>query len=126
MLFKKLTFGIMFQPRILKLCSNFRLEHRAYAFAFSSLSVQESFAQISQRVEDASKLRTEKTPRLQGDVRLVVVSKTKPLEALKEAYDSGARSFGENYIQEMCEKAPLMPDDCRWHFIGHLQSNKVL
>lgn len=57
--------------------------------------------------------------------RLVAVSKTKPAEALKEAYDAGQRTFGENYVQEMVDKAPQLPADIRWHFIGHLQSNKV-
>merc|ERR1719231_779085 len=56
---------------------------------------------------------------------LVAVSKTKPLELLQAAYDAGQRSFGENYAQELIEKAPLMPSDVRWHFIGHLQSNKA-
>lgn len=57
--------------------------------------------------------------------RLVAVSKTKPLEALQEAYQAGQRSFGENYVQEIIEKAPQMPEDVSWHFIGHLQSNKA-
>mmetsp|Transcript_104508 Transcript_104508/g.184350 ORF Transcript_104508/g.184350 Transcript_104508/m.184350 type:complete len:277 (+) Transcript_104508:39-869(+) len=58
-------------------------------------------------------------------VRLVAVSKTKPVELLQEAYASGHRHFGENYVQELVEKAPLMPDDVEWHFIGKLQTNKV-
>eukprot|EP00241_Pyramimonas_parkeae_P011121 CAMPEP_0114238772 /NCGR_PEP_ID=MMETSP0058-20121206/8099_1 /TAXON_ID=36894 /ORGANISM="Pyramimonas parkeae, CCMP726" /LENGTH=236 /DNA_ID=CAMNT_0001350897 /DNA_START=119 /DNA_END=829 /DNA_ORIENTATION=+ len=57
--------------------------------------------------------------------RLVAVSKTKPVEALKEAYSAGQRVFGENYVQEIVEKAPMMPEDTTWHFIGHLQSNKA-
>mmetsp|Transcript_9469 Transcript_9469/g.27036 ORF Transcript_9469/g.27036 Transcript_9469/m.27036 type:complete len:249 (+) Transcript_9469:193-939(+) len=57
--------------------------------------------------------------------RLVAVSKTKPVEMLKEAYDAGQRVFGENYVQEIVEKAPQLPEDIQWHFIGHLQSNKV-
>eukprot|EP00128_Syssomonas_multiformis_P008987 Colp12_sorted_trinity150504_noHs@36230 len=56
--------------------------------------------------------------------RLVAVSKTKPVEALKEVYDQGHRHFGENYVQELLEKAPQLPEDIEWHFIGHLQSNK--
>ena len=56
---------------------------------------------------------------------LVAVSKTKPVELLREAYDAGQRDFGENYVQEVIDKAPLLPADIRWHFIGHLQSNKV-
>ena len=57
--------------------------------------------------------------------RLVAVSKTKPVEALREAYDMGQRIFGENYVQEAVDKAPELPADIQWHFIGHLQSNKV-
>ncbi len=56
---------------------------------------------------------------------LVAVSKTKSAEAIKEAYDSGQKIFGENYVQELCEKAAQLPKDIQWHFIGHLQSNKV-
>lgn len=57
--------------------------------------------------------------------RLVAVSKTKPAELIQEAYDAGHRVFGENYVQELANKVPLLPDDIQWHFIGHLQSNKV-
>ncbi|KAL4457402.1 hypothetical protein ABPG75_012267 [Micractinium tetrahymenae] len=57
--------------------------------------------------------------------RLVAVSKTKPAEAVQEAYEAGHRVFGENYVQELVDKAPQLPADCAWHFIGHLQSNKV-
>lgn len=56
---------------------------------------------------------------------LVAVSKTKPVEAIQELYDLGHRDFGENYVQEMVEKQAQLPGDIRWHFIGHLQSNKV-
>ena len=56
---------------------------------------------------------------------LVAVSKTKPIEAIKELYDLGHRDFGENYVQELTEKQHRLPQDIRWHFIGHLQSNKV-
>ena len=57
--------------------------------------------------------------------RLVAVSKTKPVEDIKALYDLGQRDFGENYVQELTEKAEQLPKDIRWHFIGHLQSNKV-
>eukprot|EP00873_Tetraselmis_striata_P038287 jgi/Tetstr1/458551/TSEL_044954.t1 len=57
--------------------------------------------------------------------RLVAVSKTKPVELLQEVYDAGHRVFGENYVQELVDKAPLMPADVQWHFVGHLQSNKA-
>lgn len=58
-------------------------------------------------------------------VTLVAVSKTKPMEMIAEAYEAGQRDFGENYVQELEEKAAGLPKDIRWHFIGHLQSNKV-
>ena len=58
-------------------------------------------------------------------VTLVAVSKTKPASDILELYDLGQRDFGENYVQELAEKHLLLPNDIRWHFIGHLQSNKV-
>ena len=58
-------------------------------------------------------------------VQLVAVSKTKPIEEVLELYDLGQRDFGENYVQELVEKAAALPKDIRWHFIGHLQTNKV-
>ena len=58
-------------------------------------------------------------------VRLIAVSKTKPIEAIMEAYNAGQRVFGENYVQEISEKQPALPSDIEWHFIGHLQSNKA-
>ncbi len=57
--------------------------------------------------------------------QLVAVSKTKPAESIQALYDAGQRIFGENYVQEMVEKEGLLPKDIQWHFIGHLQSNKV-
>ncbi|HTO35420.1 MAG TPA: YggS family pyridoxal phosphate-dependent enzyme [Flavobacterium sp.] len=62
---------------------------------------------------------------LSENVTLVAVSKTKPVSDLMEAYNAGQRIFGENYVQELVDKQPLLPDDVEWHFIGHLQSNKV-
>jgi pyridoxal phosphate enzyme (YggS family) len=60
----------------------------------------------------------------QRQPRLVAVSKTKPVSLLQEAYDAGQRVFGENYVQELVDKQPQLPDDIQWHFIGHLQSKK--
>lgn len=62
---------------------------------------------------------------LPGGVELVAVSKFHPLEALREAYDAGQRIFGESRQQELLQKISHMPSDVRWHFIGHLQTNKV-
>lgn len=58
-------------------------------------------------------------------VTLVAVSKTKPVEDIKELYAAGQRDFGENYVQELLDKEAKLPKDIHWHFIGHLQSNKV-
>jgi pyridoxal phosphate enzyme (YggS family) len=60
-----------------------------------------------------------------SSVTLVAVSKTKPNEAILEAYNSGQKDFGENYVQELVDKHEQLPKDINWHFIGHLQSNKV-
>jgi len=60
-----------------------------------------------------------------SEVELVAVSKTKPMEAIQEAYDGGQRVFGENKVQEMVDKHEQLPKDIEWHMIGHLQSNKV-
>jgi PLP dependent protein len=60
-----------------------------------------------------------------ANATLVAVSKTKPVDAIRELYDLGHRDFGENYVQELVDKQAQLPSDIRWHFIGHLQSNKV-
>lgn len=71
--------------------------------------------------ENLKKIKAE----LPANVTLIAVSKTKPVELIKEAYDAGQRDFGENYIQELEDKHKQLPTDIRWHAIGHLQSNKV-
>lgn len=63
--------------------------------------------------------------RLPGGVKLVAVSKTKPVSDIMEAYNTGQRYFGENRVQELLGKKDLLPSDIKWHLIGHLQSNKV-
>ena len=60
-----------------------------------------------------------------SEVTLIAVSKTKPVDMLREVYDAGARDFGENKVQEICEKYDKLPSDIKWHMIGHLQRNKV-
>lgn len=59
------------------------------------------------------------------EITLVAVSKTKPIEDIQALYEIGVRDFGENKIQEMCDKYAKLPKDIRWHMIGHVQSNKV-
>lgn len=72
---------------------------------------------------------SEEIERLQGEmpegVTLVAVSKFHPAEAVKEAYEAGQRYFGESRVQELLAKIPQLPSDIKWHFIGHLQTNKV-
>lgn len=82
--------------------------------------ITENLAAIQRRVDAVPSPSSSSTK-----VRLVAVSKTKPAGDVLAAYESGHRDFGENYIQELVEKAPLLPADIRWRFIGHLQSNKV-
>ncbi|HEY9361669.1 MAG TPA: YggS family pyridoxal phosphate-dependent enzyme, partial [Chitinophagaceae bacterium] len=60
-----------------------------------------------------------------NNVTLVAVSKIQPVTAINELYEMGHRDFGENYVQELVEKKDKLPGDIRWHFIGHLQTNKV-
>ncbi|MFD2933233.1 YggS family pyridoxal phosphate-dependent enzyme [Spirosoma flavum] len=62
---------------------------------------------------------------LPDKAKLIAVTKTKPVELLREAYDAGCRRFGENKVQEMADKQPQLPADVEWHLIGHLQTNKV-
>ena len=59
------------------------------------------------------------------DAKLIAVSKTRTIEEILEAYESGIRDFGENHVQELVKKRELLPKDIRWHMIGHLQTNKV-
>lgn len=83
--------------------------------------IKDNILNINQKIADACKNAGRDT----SEVSLITVSKTKPLEQLKEAYAAGSRDFGENKVQEMLDKIPHMPSDVRWHMIGHLQRNKV-
>lgn len=76
-------------------------------------------------VETTIQTACNKSSRRRSEVTLIAVSKTKPVEMLKEAYDAGVRDFGENKVQEICDKYEQLPGDIRWHMIGHLQRNKV-
>lgn len=76
-------------------------------------------------VEDKIRNACERAGRDPKEVTLICVSKTKPMEMIQEAYDYGKREFGENKAQEMRDKHDAMPEDIKWHFIGHLQTNKV-
>jgi hypothetical protein len=80
-----------------------------------------SYQSVKERVSDAA-ARSGRDP---GEIALVAVSKTKTVEEIMSVYEQGHRDFGENRAQELATKAPLLPDDIRWHFVGSLQSNKT-
>ena len=77
------------------------------------------------KVEDNVDAACGKAGRSRDEVTLIAVSKTKPVEMLSTIYNQGIRDFGENKVQEMCDKMEQLPSDIRWHMIGHLQTNKV-
>lgn len=83
--------------------------------------IAENIRSVEQRIQAACA----RAGRRRDEVTLICVTKTMPVTDLQEAYDEGQRNFGENRVQEITEKYPLLPDDIRWHMIGHLQRNKV-
>ena len=83
--------------------------------------LKENLELVESRIREACR----KAGRSREDVTLIAVSKTKPVEMLREAYDLGIRVFGENKVQEIRDKYDQMPEDTQWHMIGHLQTNKV-
>jgi hypothetical protein len=87
------------------------------------MSIRDRLAEVRARIDAAAGA----AGRRPEDVKLIAVSKTKPPEAIREAYAAGQRAFGENYAQELVAKAEALGDlpGIEWHFIGHLQTNKV-
>ena len=83
--------------------------------------LKENLKTVEEHVQEACK----RAGRSREEVTLIAVSKTKPLEMLHEIYGEGVRDFGENKVQELCDKMEQLPSDIRWHMIGHLQRNKV-
>ena len=83
--------------------------------------IQEQMTYVQEKIREACG-RVSRNPE---EVTLIAVSKTKPVEMLLEAYEAGARDFGENKVQELVQKRPMLPEDARFHMIGHLQTNKV-
>ncbi|MDD7023975.1 MAG: YggS family pyridoxal phosphate-dependent enzyme [Oscillospiraceae bacterium] len=83
--------------------------------------VRENLKEVEEHIQEACRASS----RSRDEVTLIAVSKTKPVSMLMEAYDSGIRVFGENKVQELCDKYEEMPKDIQWHMIGHLQTNKV-
>ena len=85
------------------------------------MSLKENLEEVRNNILEAA-ARSHRNPE---DITLIAVSKTKPVEMIREVYDLGVRDFGENKVQELVEKYDKLPDDIRWHLIGHLQTNKV-
>lgn len=85
------------------------------------MSLKENLENVEKEIEES----IERGNRAKGDVKLIAVSKTKPISDIEEVYALGMRDFGENKVQELCEKEASLPADIRWHLIGHLQTNKV-
>ena len=85
------------------------------------MSLKDNIADVEARICAAC----ERAGRDRSEVCLIAVTKTHPVDMLKEAYDLGLHVFGENKVQELTSKIPLLPDDISWHMIGHLQRNKV-
>lgn len=83
--------------------------------------IKENLEEVEKRIQAVC----ERAGRKREEITLIAVSKTKPIEDLKEAYDLGVRIFGENKVQELTEKYEALPEDIQWHMIGHLQTNKV-
>ena len=83
--------------------------------------LKENLEEVEKNIQEACR----RSGRDRRDVTLVAVSKTKPAEMVQEAYDLGQRDFGENKVQELTAKCQVLPEDIRWHLIGHLQTNKV-
>ncbi len=82
-------------------------------------------AENLRQVEEQIQAACGRAGRKREEVTLIAVSKTKPVSMLTEIYESGIRDFGENKVQELCDKKEELPTDIRWHMIGHLQRNKV-
>ena len=83
--------------------------------------IAENIRSVEARIQSAC----ERAGRSRDEVTLICVTKTMPVEDLRQAYDAGERSFGENRVQEINDKFPQLPEDIQWHMIGHLQTNKV-
>lgn len=86
-----------------------------------AMDIKENLDKIKKNMEAACAA----CGRAADEVKLIAVSKTKPVSALEEAYSLGCRDFGENKVQELVDKYDVLPKDIRWHMIGHLQRNKV-
>ena len=85
------------------------------------VKLEENLKNVEENIMAACK----RAGRDRSEITLIAVSKTKPVDMLQEVYDQGIREFGENKVQELCDKIEVLPGDIHWHMIGHLQTNKV-
>lgn len=85
------------------------------------VKLEENLKNVEENIMAACK----RAGRDRSEITLIAVSKTKPVDMLQEVYDQGIREFGENKVQELCDKIGVLPGDIHWHMIGHLQTNKV-
>ncbi len=92
-----------------------------WGITMNEYSIKDNIEEVKNNITAAC----QEAGRAPEEVTLIAVSKTKPVELLREAYDCGCRDFGENKVQELLDKYEVMPKDIRWHMIGHLQRNKV-
>ena len=92
-----------------------------WGITMNEYSIKDNIEEVKNNIAAAC----QEAGRAPEEVTLIAVSKTKPVELLREAYDCGCRDFGENKVQELLDKYEVMPKDIRWHMIGHLQRNKV-
>jgi len=83
--------------------------------------IAENYKKVEHNIREAC----QRSGRSRDEVKLIAVSKTKPVEMIQEAIEAGADTFGENKVQEMCDKYEVLPKNLHWHMIGHLQRNKV-
>lgn len=85
------------------------------------MGIQEKYLEVLRRIEDSAT----KVGKSAGDIELVAITKTVPVDRLLEAWSLGLKVFGENRVQEASKKKPMLPEDISWHLVGHLQTNKV-
>jgi PLP dependent protein len=93
----------------------------APALQFSVITIAENLERVRSQIAEAAK----KSGRLPDDVDLVAITKTHPAEKVREAVEAGQKLFGESRVQEARGKIPELPSNLRWHFVGHLQKNKI-
>src|SRR5881396_1372249 len=100
---------------------DFELAGAARALQFSMCSIAENLERVREQIASAAA----KSGRSADDVELVAITKTHPAEKVREAIEAGQTLFGESRVQEARAKIPELPSNLHWHFVGHLQKNKI-